>query len=227
MPTNIDLNKFGSATPYQWTHDYLVKVLAYNPKSPIKEPRIKEAFMGIKREDFVETKDKYMAYEDRPLAIGHGQTISQPTVVAQMLQLLNPKVGGKYLDIGAGSGYVSALLGKIVGEKGTVIGLERIQLLAEKARENVSKYPKLTNTTVMFKDGTNGYPEKAPFDGIHVGAAYEDIPDNLVRQLKIGGKLVVPTQDNDIRLFERKSKDEINEKIFPGYVFVPIVEGVE
>ncbi len=227
MPKVIDLDKFGGASPFTWTHDYLTKVLCYDTNSVVKEPRIKEAFRRIKREDFVREEDKAFAYEDRPLNIDYAQTISQPTVVAQMLQLLNPKTGGKYLDIGAGSGYVSALLGKIVGQNGKVIGLERIQLLAEQARENIAKYPEISNVNVFFKDGKKGFTEEAPYDGIHVGAAYEQIPEELLDQLKVGGKLVAPTKENDIRLITRETPEKRSEKIFPGYIFVPIVEGVE
>ncbi len=226
MTKPFDIDKFGSAAVYRWTHDHLVKVLCYSPNSPVTEPRIKEAFRTIIREDFINEKDKEFAYEDKPLEISHGQTISQPTVVAQMLQLLNPAYGGKYLDIGSGSGYVASLLGKIAGPEGKVIGLERIQLLAEKARENISKYPELKNISVYFKDGSKGYTEEAPYDGIHVGAAYEEIPQDLIDQIKVGGRIVAPTQNDDIRLITKKSDDEIEEKIFEGFVFVPIVEGV-
>ncbi|MBN1916071.1 protein-L-isoaspartate O-methyltransferase [Candidatus Dojkabacteria bacterium] len=227
MPRKIDIDRFGGASPFVWTHEHLTKVLCYESNSVVKEPRIKEAFRTVKREDFVKSEDRFYAYADMALEIGFGQTISQPTVVAQMLQLLNPKLGGKYLDIGAGSGFVSALIGKIVGSEGKVIGLERIQLLAEQARESISRYPEFSNVTIYLKDGSKGFPEGAPYDGIHVGAAYDLIPEELIDQLKIGGKLVVPTKENDIRVIIRETKEDTSEKIYPGYVFVPIVEGVE
>ena len=227
MADSFDLNKFGGADPFVWTHEYLTKVLCYEPNSPVKEPRIKEAFRGVRREDFVKDEDKRSAYADTPHQIGFGQTTSQPTVIAQMLQLINPTTGGKYLEIGTGSGYVTALLGKIVGKSGKVIGLERIQLLAEQARENLAHYPEIENVAIFFKDGSKGFVEEAPYDGIYVGAAYGQVPEALMDQLKVGGKLVVPTKENDIRLITRVSADKREEKIYPGYVFVPIVEGVE
>jgi protein-L-isoaspartate(D-aspartate) O-methyltransferase len=227
MKKPVNLDKFGTSNPYVWTHEHLLKVLAYDDNSPVTEPRIKEAFRVIRRQDFVVDEHQQSAYEDRALPIGHEQTISQPTVVAHMLQLLNPVLDGKYLDIGTGSGYVAALLGKIVGPKGKVIGLERIQMLSEIARVNLSKYPELQNVEIVFKDGSKGYPEQSPYDGIHVGAAFDDVPDDLIKQLKVGGKLVVPTKEDDIRVFFKKSLQEINERIYPGYVFVPIREGVE
>ena len=227
MSNSIDIDKFGGASPYVWTHEYLTKVLCYEPNSPVKEPRIKEAFRSVKRVDFVKDESKKEAYSDAPHHIGFGQTTSQPTVIAQMLQLLNPIVGGKYLEIGAGSGYVTALLGKIVGKTGKVIGLERIQLLAEQARANLEHYPDIENVSVFFKDGSKGFVEEAPYDGIYVGAAFNQVPEVLLDQLKISGKIVTPTKENDIRLITRVSADKREERTYPGYIFVPIVEGVE
>ena len=106
----------------------------------LKNPSIENAFMVIDRVDFVDEDYKVEAYEDYPLPIGNGQTISQPTTVAFMLELLDVKKGEKVLDLGSGSGYTSALIGKIVGDSGRVVGVEIITELVEKSRENLAKY---------------------------------------------------------------------------------------
>jgi len=136
----------------------------------LKTPRITEAFSKIKRVDFLPEDMKDLAEENTALSIGFGQTISQPLVVAFMLELLEPKVGEKILDIGSGSGWTAALLAEIVGEKGKVFALEAIPELKEFGEKNVSKYGFVDRGTVEFicADGSKGLENKAPFDKILV-----------------------------------------------------------
>lgn len=224
----MDLDQFGSSKIYTWTKQHLLDVLLKGPKKIINDPLLANAFKNIDRKDFVPEEHQHAAYEDRPLPIGLDQTISQPLVVAQMLNYLHPREEKQYLDIGSGSGYVAALLGYVAGDNGKVYSLERNQYLADFARNNISKYPNLINRVeVVFKDGSKGLSMKAPFDFIHSAAAFDKIPNELKNQLAVGGRLVAPTKNNDIKIIERISPTDFDERTIDGYVFVPIVEGIE
>jgi len=191
----------------------------------LKTERIIEAFKKIKRVDFLPENLKNLAELNEALPIGFGQTISQPLVVAFMLELLQPEEGEKILDIGSGSGWTTALLAQIVGEKGKVIALEVIPQLVEFGKKNVSKYNFLEKGVVEFilGDGTKGYEKEAPFDKILVSAEAKKFYSSWQEQLKIGGRIVVPIK-NSIWLFVKKSEKNFEKKEFPGFVFVPLIE---
>lgn len=177
----------------------------------------------INRADFVPDDMKDLAELDEALPIGYGQTISQPFTVAFMFKLLQPEPGQKILDIGSGSGWTTALLANIVGDKGKVIAIEIIPELKEFGEKNVAKYG-LKNVQFVCADGSKGYKKKAPFDGILCSAAVQDkIPQAWKEQLKVGGRIVVPIK-NSIWLFIKKSEDIFEEKEYPGFVFVPLVQ---
>lgn len=189
----------------------------------LKTPEIINAFYKINRVDFIPEKLKSEAATNTPLPIGYGQTISQPLTVAFMLELLEPKEGNKILDIGSGSGWQSSLLAFIVGEKGKVFAIERIPGLSEFGRENSQKY-NFKNLEFITGDGSKGYEKEALYDRIIVVAsAFDKIPKELKRQLKIGGRLVIPVE-NSIWLIVKKTEDEYEEKEFFGFVFVPLIE---
>ena len=192
----------------------------------IKTPRIIDAFRQIRRKDFVPTELEDAAEINEALPIGFGQTISQPLVVAFIIEQVAPKQGGKVLDIGAGSGWTTALLAHIVGEKGKVIALEVIPELAEFGKANVAKHSFIEKGRVEFlqKDGSEGYVKEAPFDGILVSAALssKSLPGSWKKQIRNGGKIVVPIM-NSIWVFTKKSKVEFEEKEYPGFAFVPFV----
>ncbi len=223
----MNIDDFGTYKTFSWDHDYLVKVLTTGPNRIVKDPLIANALKNIRRGDFIPEEYKDLAYNDQPIPLGYGQTTSQPTVIAQMLQLLHPAPGKKYLEIGAGSGYVTALLSFIAGNEGKVYALERNQYLIDFARNNLSKYPNLKNYELMFKDGSSGLASKAPFDYIYSAAAFVNIPEAIKNQLVVGGKLVSPTQENDIRLIERISPTDFDERVYEGFIFVPVVKGIE
>src|SRR3989344_2385001 len=162
-----------------------------------------EAFRAIGRRDFVAKGYENEAYENYPLPIGYGQTISQPLTVAFMLELLQSDAGQRVLDIGAGSGWQTAILAHVVSgggvkeKKGKVIAIERIPQLAKVAQRNVGKYSFIGKGTasVLCADGSKGYPEEAPYDRIIAAASGRGIPQTWKEQLAIGGRIVAPVEN--------------------------------
>jgi len=190
----------------------------------LKTNSIIQAFKKVNRVDFLPKNVKDLAQENRPLSIGFNQTNSQPLTVAFMLELLQPQPGDKILDIGCGSGWTTALLSEIVGDKGKVFGIEIIPQLAGLAINNISKY-NFNNkgvTQIICKNGMKGYGQEAPFDKILASASGKNIPKDWIKQLKIGGKVVAPV-NNSIWVFEKKSEKEIIKKQYPGFIFVPLI----
>lgn len=188
----------------------------------LKSDSIIDAFDKINRADFLPADLEAEAEANVPLPIGFGQTISQPLTVAFMLEKLEPLRGEKILDVGAGSGWQTALLAHIVGKKGKVCGIERIPELAEFARSNLKKYP-FKNIEIVEGDGTAGLKEKSPFDKIIVAAAATEVPPALKEQLKVGGRLLIPLKDNTLRLYVKTGENKFKEEIFYSFVFVPLV----
>jgi protein-L-isoaspartate(D-aspartate) O-methyltransferase len=190
----------------------------------LKTDRIIEAFRKIQRVDFLPDSIKDLAELNEALPIGFGQTISQPLVVAFMLELLEPKPGEKILDIGSGSGWTSALLAEIVSESGRVIAIEVIRELKKFGEDNTRKYDFIRQGRVKFiyGDGSKGYLREATFDKILASASAEKIPKAWREQIKIGGRIVTPI-GSSIWLFIRKSEKEFEEIEYPGFVFVPLV----
>lgn len=219
--------QFGTASPFSWSHDYLFSVLTSGKNKIIKANNLVSAFKMIDRADFVPTQFKEVAYNDVEISLGHNEYLDKPTVIAQILQLLKPKEAGKYLDIGAGSGYVAALLGVAVGSEGKVLSIERKQFLADIARININKYPFLENVEIVFRDGSLGLDSEAPYDGIHISAAYDEVPQKILLQLKVGGRLIAPTIDNNLHVYERTSANEFQETIHKAYFFDTIQPGIE
>jgi len=194
-------------------------------KNWLKTPRIIEAFKKIKRKDFMPKHGEDLSELNEALSIGYGQTISQPLVVAFMLELLQPKQGDKILDIGSGSGWTTALLSEIIGDKGKVIAVELTPELKEIGQNNTAKYNFVEKGRAQFiyADGSKGYIEEAPYDKILCSAAAQkEIPISWKEQLKVGGRIAAPI-DNSIWLFIKKSDKEFEKIEYPGFVFVPLV----
>ena len=187
----------------------------------IKNPQIIRVMLEIPRHLFVPEKYKSQAYEDTPLPIGYGQTISQPYIVALMTELIDPQPDDKVLEIGTGSGYQAAILSRLVKEVHTI---ERIKELAEFAEQNLKKLD-INNVYIYIKDGTEGLKEQAPFDKIIVTASAPDIPQPLIEQLKEGGKMVIPigtTHFQTLKLIEKiNNKIKISNK--GGCIFVKLI----
>lgn len=212
----------------------------------LKTPRIIEAFKKIKRVDFLPEDIRDLAELNEALSIGFGQTISQPLVVAFMLEQLEPKEGDKILDIGSGSGWTTALLAEIVGKEGKVIGIDIIPELVEFGEKNVAKYNFIGKGIVKFMcaDGSKGYQKEAPFDEILVSASVQgELPENWKEQLKIGGRIVTPIGSSIWRFIKKSpsfasasaeatagkkamedKEADFEETEYPGFVFVPLIE---
>ncbi|MGF2733628.1 protein-L-isoaspartate(D-aspartate) O-methyltransferase [Marinobacter sp. DUT-1] len=189
----------------------------------IDDPLVVEAMRRVHREAFVPDSLRDAAYEDGPLPIGAGQTISQPYIVALMTDALELRGGERVLDIGTGSGYAAAVLACIAAE---VFGIERIPELAERARKNLAAEG-FDNVRVRCGDGTLGWPEEAPFDGITVAAGAPAVPDTLKHQLAVGGHLVIPVGSEHISQtlmrVTRVSADEFRTENLGGVRFVPLL----
>lgn len=191
----------------------------------LKNQEIINAFYKIKRVDFLPNDLKSLAELNEALPIGWGQTISQPLVVAFMLELLTPKRGEKILDVGSGSGWTSALLAEIIGEKGKVIAIEIIPELKEFGENNLKKYSFIEKGIVKFfcGDGSKGFPKEAPFDKILVSATAEKLEPAWQEQLKDGGRIVCPI-GSSIWLFVKKGEKIFEKFEYPGFAFVPLVK---
>lgn len=187
----------------------------------LKTPHIIKAFYGVDRKDFVLPEYSDESYGDYPLPIGEEQTISQPSTVAFMLELLQPREGETVLDVGAGSGWTTALLAEIVGERGFVYGVELVPELVRLGRDNLAIYGFDNAEIYQASPNILGLPDKAPFDKILVSAAGDDLPDELIDQLKIGGRMVIPVAESIIKV-DKLKEDEINEQRYPGFAFVPL-----
>jgi len=187
----------------------------------LKSPLIIDAFRTIDRKYFVPDEYAEDAYADMPLPIGHYQTISQPSTVAFMLERLDPQDGHKVLDIGSGSGWTTALLCYMVGDKGSVTGVERVETLVESGSENLSKFRFDTDCHIEQAGDKLGLPGEQ-FDRILVSASADEIPEGLFSQLKIGGILVIPIGESIFK-FTKVSETEIEKEEFYGFVFVPLI----
>lgn len=194
------------------------ELLDYLRKKGFSE-NIISAFKEVKREDFVPPHLIGYAYEDIALPVMDGSTLSQPSTIAFMLNLLELKEGSKVLEIGSGSGYALALLSEIA-KNGKVYGLEIIRELAISSKEYLKDK---SNVEIINRNGYQGLPEFAPYDRILVSASCAEVPRNLIRQLKDDGILVAAVRQSIFQI--KKLKGETIEKEFPGFAFVPLVEG--
>lgn len=189
----------------------------------IRDPAVLDAFRSVPRELFVAEGLAAAAYDDRPLPIGAGQTISQPFIVALMIESAAIEAGSNVLEIGAGSGYAAALLGRIAGQ---VTAIERHPELADSAARRLERLG-YGNVEIREGDGTLGWPSRAPFDAILVAATGPEPPRPLLDQLAIGGRLVIPIGSGlgGQRLVRvtRAADDKFDERELCGVRFVPLI----
>lgn len=189
----------------------------------IHDVKVLDAMRQVPREHFVDRASRIHAYEDRPLPIGAGQTISQPYIVAYMIEALQLKGGEKVLEIGGGSGYAAAVLARIANH---VFTIERLPELATRAQANLAA-GSVHNVTVRCSDGTQGWPEEAPFDAILVSAGAPEAPRPLLEQLKIGAMMVVPVgydpTSQDLIRIVRTAADNFERTTLTSVRFVPLI----
>ena len=194
----------------------------------LKNDLIIDAFSEISRIEFLpeDLEREHMA--DVALPIGYGQTISQPKTVAMMLELLDPGRGQNILDIGSGSGWMTALLCYMVGREGHVTALDSISELSEWGKKNVGKYENYIKdekggiAEFYVADGKEGFVKNAPYDRIIVSASTKEVPEELKKQLKVGGKMVIPVNDS-LWYLEKKGENDFQKEEYPGFSFVPLV----
>ena len=193
-------------------------------KSENFNEKIINAFSKVKRENFVNTNMKNMAYENIALPISESETISLPSTIALALSMLKPKENQKILEIGSGCGYVLALISEIVGENGKVFGVEIVKELAERSRINLKNYK---NIEIFNLNGNKGLLERAPFNRILISAALEEVPNKILSQLDEKGILVAPIGPGFMQTLTSIRKIEENfiiEKEIPGFIFVHFVK---
>lgn len=193
-------------------------------RTGIRDERVLAAMMEIPRHLFVEPGIASRAYEDTPLPIGHGQTISSPSVVAMMTQLLLEKGPvAKVLEIGTGCGYAAAVLARIFG---IVISVERVRALHELARNNLRPL-RIANLRLVFGDGSTGVPSEAPFDAICAAAAGEQLPPAWVEQLKPGGRIVAPLggTEQQMTVVGKDDSGRVTRRTTEAVKFVPLRSG--
>lgn len=186
------------------------------------DPAILEAMRSVPRHEFVPSSLRNRAYQDRPLPIGHDQTISQPSLVALMTHLLRPERNDIVLEVGTGSGYQAAILSRLVGK---VYSVEILEPLANEAQQRLRQLG-YRNVVVKHGDGYLGWPEHAPFDGIIVTAGAPHVPPSLLKQLKPGGRMVIPVgpayATQQLKLIIKGADGRIKEERIIPVQFVPL-----
>jgi len=200
-----------------WTNRYLGKTAL--------DPQVIEALAAVPRERFVPPEWADCAYDNRPLPIGHGQTISQPYIVAVMTDLLHLEATDRVLEVGTGCGYQAAILARLAGQ---VYSIETVPELARDAGERL-KALGIANAEVKHGDGYLGWPEHAPFDAIIVTAAAPQLPQALVDQLAPGGRMVIPLGprggDQELVLLRKEKDGSLDRRSVLPVAFVPMVPG--
>ena len=218
---SVDLN-------YQRARKALVEEIS---SKGISDLRVLDAFLNTPRHLFIDGAFSSRAYQDMSLPIGYHQTISQPFVVARMIELIlkgnifDKTPLGTILEIGTGCGYQTAILSNFCRK---VFSIERISPLAERAKNNL-KSAGVKNFLIRCADGSLGWPTFKKFDAIICSAVSSNIPESLVKQLEVSGKLICPVgnhEDQNLILVEKKSRTEITKKVLDSVLFVPMLPGI-
>jgi protein-L-isoaspartate(D-aspartate) O-methyltransferase len=205
----------------EWKHERERMVEEQIAARGIKDKRVLEAMKQVPRHLFVDKTYYHQAYKDYPLPIGHDQTISQPYMVGSMTELLELKGDEKVLEIGTGSGYQTAIIALLCSK---VYSIERVGELTRRARRTLDKLG-FRNVNLMVGDGSMGWSDYAPYDGIIVTAGAPEIPDALISQLAEKGRLVIPVGDEFSQILNllKKHKGRVYRKEFFSCTFVPLI----
>ena len=191
----------------------------------ITDQQVLDVVAGTPRHIYIDEALSHRAYEDTALPIGFNQTISQPYIVARMTEILLAEGPvERVLEVGTGSGYQTTILAQLVDK---VFSVERIKPLQDKARQRFSLL-KIRNISLQHSDGGMGWPDRGPFDGIMVTAAPEEVPSELLAQLSVGGRLVIPvggSQNQQLKLVIRVTETEYETSVLEGVKFVPLLSG--
>jgi len=211
-----------SESVYKKERDWMVKIQIED--RGIKDTTILSAMRGVPRHLFVPKLYRLFSYEDRPLPIGYGQTISQPYIVALMTELLKLNKDSKVLEVGTGSGYQAAILSKIAKEVYTIEIIEELHLKTNKVLEKAG----YDTIKTKFGDGYYGWEECAPYDAIIVTCAAEFVPPPLIKQLKIGGIMCIPVgppfRVQNLLVITKKSEDLLKTEVITQVRFVPLIK---
>ncbi len=201
---------------------YFYTTLARDAGEEALNDEVMQSLGTVERHEFVPARQKLFAYENRPLPIGHGQTISQPYIVALMTDLIEPGPDDVVLEIGTGSGYQAAILAKLVNH---VYSIEIIEALAAESTARLTRLG-YDNVTTKLADGYHGWEEHAPFDAIIVTAAASHVPPPLVQQLKPGGRMIIPVggrfMTQQLLLLEKTIDNEVITRQIAAVRFVPL-----
>jgi len=217
--THLNLEGIGMTS--RRTRDRLIARLR---EQGVEDERVLDVVRDTPRHIFIDEALSHRAYEDTALPIGFNQTISQPYSVARMTELLLAEGPlNNVLEVGTGSGYQTAVLAQLVDQ---VFSVERIKPLQDKARKRLQLL-KLRNVQLMHSDGGMGWPAKAPFDGILVTAAPEEVPSELLAQLAVGGRLIIPVggRKQELKLIVRTGEDSFDTNVVEAAKFVPLLSG--
>lgn len=188
----------------------------------LKSKNIQNALGKIDRIDFIPEKQKKFAYMDIPLEIAENQTISQPSTVVFVLELLNIQISNHVLDIGAGSGWVSALMAYLTGYIGDIYAYEINKNVGKIGSTNI-KNQKIETVHYFIENASKDWYKNSPYDRIYSGASFESIPESLLKNLKNGGILVAPLRDGNIVKIIKKSQKNFDTQTFSGFSFVPFI----
>jgi len=198
----------------------------------VQNEKVIEVLKATDRGLYVLSNDQYHAYDDSPRSVGYSATISAPHMHAHCLEILLPvlKNGSSVLDVGCGSGYFTTCLARMIAPNGRVVGVDHIPELVEFSRCNISKDdPNLLSSgliELVVGDGRKGFPPKAPYDAIHVGASAATLPEALVSQLKVGGYLLIPegeqNQSQYLNLYKKEQNGKLSKSTLLGVRYVPL-----
>lgn len=198
----------GGSSPVTFSQTDLVNYLLKRHKQLETRPDLQAALLQTDRAAFLPKSLQHMAYQDRLIRAEYEEMITNPSVIVEMILELDPKFGGNFLHLGGGLGYASSLLGFLAGSSGSVYSLERIQWFWERARQNFKSQDLSNfNLEILYRDGEFGLKDKAEYDGILVSFIFKKPPTQLLPQLKIGGRIVFPTDTHTLIVWEKLNEE--------------------